>query len=93
MAAKYNYVLLDNDCLIGVYQSCVVIFLALRFYAFSDLLCSNYAGIIGWSLIGTSLLCFLSFRLFFLAILFKLTYYSQKYSSTHLLFLVLFSIV
>ena len=32
--------------------------------------------------VGTSLLCFLSFQLFefFLAILFKLTYYSQKYS-------------
>ena len=33
------------------------------------------------SAIGTSLLCFLSFQLFFLAILFKLTYYSQNYSS------------
>ena len=32
------------------------------------------------SRIGTSLLCFLSFQLFFLAILFKLTYYSQNYS-------------
>ena len=30
--------------------------------------------------LGTSLLCFLSFQLFFLAILFKLTYYSQNYS-------------
>ena len=30
--------------------------------------------------VGTSLLCFLSFQLFFLAILFKFTYYSQNYS-------------
>jgi len=30
--------------------------------------------------LGTSLLCFLNFQLFFPAILFKITYYSQNYT-------------
>ena len=41
------HVLLDNDCSIRVYQSFVAVFqkyLLLSSNAFSDLLCSNYAG-------------------------------------------------
>ena len=54
--SKIHYVLLYNDCSIRVYQSFVAISKNYSYYAgimlnaFSDLLCSNYAGMIGWSL-------------------------------------------
>ena len=42
--------LLDNDCLIRVYQSFVVVFLTLRLMLSVIYYANNYAGIIGWSL-------------------------------------------
>ena len=41
------YVLLDNDCLVRVYQLFVAtLMLSVTYYA------QNYAGIIGWSLLA-----------------------------------------
>ena len=40
----------------------------------------NYAGIIGWSLLGTSLLCLLFYLLCYAAVLIKFTYYAQNYA-------------